>query len=287
MKSTTYKDIAKVLKALGGWAAEHKLAVAAPWHLNKTTGTDTAMRIMDSRAFRTAVRSMLLLVSDPDAPEGETAGILALDKANAGTLSVPGLRYKISSTPYTVWETDERTGEIREIPASCGVADWTGEVEGDARELVRDLLAPRMVRDDDPTEWLREYLGEHGETPMGVAVAAGEVAGHPKRTLQRSATRLQVHYGKSGYPARTTWVLPASGTTHASLAPLAPLGATGESVSVVTGAETAGQDQWRQSRQLRKDGGSGATGDDHGASTAQVETLPDWSDNLRPQDGAA
>src|SRR5664280_2828774 len=186
MKSTTYKDIAKVLKALGGWAAEHNLAVAAPWHLNKGSGTDTAMRIMDSRAFPTAVRSMLLLVSDPNASEGETAGILALDKANAGTLSVPGLRYKISSTPYTVWETDERTGEIREIPASCGVADWTGKVEGDARELVRDLLAPRMARDDDPTEWLREYLELHGETPMGEVAATGEVAGHSKRTLERA-----------------------------------------------------------------------------------------------------
>ena len=296
MKSISYKDIAKVLKALGGWAAEHNLAVAAPWHLNKGSGTDTAMRIMDSRAFRTAVRSMLLLVSDPNASEGETAGILALDKANAGTLSVPGLRFKIRGAPYTVWETDERTGEIREIPASCGVADWDGEVEGDARELVRDLLAPRMTRDDDPAEWLREYLDIHGETPGGVVTAAGGVAGHAKRTLQSAAARLNVHYSQSGYPARTTWALPSSRATSTSrppLALLAPLAVTGESVCGTTGAETAGQDQSRQSRQSRECSEGGATVDDHGASTAQVETLPkrtapsNWMGDLRPRDGGA
>src|SRR5204862_5458552 len=107
MKSVSYKDTAKVLTALGDFAEHNNVAVVAPWHLNKAVGNDTALRMMDSRAFRTAVRSVLLVAPDPDKPG---TGIIALDKANGGTLDVPAIPYTITSSPYTVAETDPDTG---------------------------------------------------------------------------------------------------------------------------------------------------------------------------------
>ena len=49
LKSISYKDTAKLLHQLGEWAERHGVALAAPWHLNKAAGSDTALRIMDSR----------------------------------------------------------------------------------------------------------------------------------------------------------------------------------------------------------------------------------------------
>jgi hypothetical protein len=57
--------------------------VIARWHLNKSEGNDTALRMMDSRAFRTATRSVLLVVADS---ENQGRGIVALDKVNATPL---------------------------------------------------------------------------------------------------------------------------------------------------------------------------------------------------------
>jgi archaellum biogenesis ATPase FlaH len=95
LKSISYKDVNKAMKAIGSWADVERVAVIAPWHLNESAGSDTALRMMDSRAFRTAVRSLLLIVADPDAEEGgPQRGIVALDKANAGTLNLdPPRRY--------------------------------------------------------------------------------------------------------------------------------------------------------------------------------------------------
>ncbi len=190
-KSTAYKDIAKILKALGAAAEKVDVAVVAPWHLNKTSGSDTALRMMDSRAFRTATRSVLLMVADPEKP-GE--GIVALDKANAGTLAVPAIRYRLQSATYTVTETDDQTGEVRQLPASCGVAHWVGVEAGDGRQLARDLLTPGMVRDEDPKAWLRGYLRDAGETLRRTVIAAGTEAGFGVKQLQRAAQTLRVVY---------------------------------------------------------------------------------------------
>lgn len=236
MKSISYKDTASVLRRLGDFAERAAVAVAAPWHLNKTAGGDTALRMMDSRAFRTAVRSVLLVVADPE----NGGGLIALDKANGGTLDVPALRYTIRSARYTVEEVDDQTGEIVEVPGSCGVAEWTGEVTGDGREVARALLAPRMERDDDPKAWLRRYLTDCGESERNKVLAAGEDAGHSADKLKRAARALRVAYRTTPtVPPRTSWRLPEATLDGEDepespqaaqipytppLAPLAPLG---------------------------------------------------------------
>lgn len=254
LKTISYKDTAKVLRALGSWAEEHRIAVAAPWHLNKASGSDTAVRIMDSRAFRTAVRSMLLVVTDPDAPEGETAGIVALDKANAGTLNVPGLRYRIRSAPYVVDEVDEDTGEVVQVPATCGVADWTGTVDGDARQVARDALAPHIEKVGGPREWLRNYLTDEGEANRAEVIKAAQEDGFSLDAIKRAARALGVHsrdesgrYETTGRPwRRSVWSLPAKSVHSPPSAPTAP---TGEGSIAPNQSISAGQAKSVQSVQ--------------------------------------
>lgn len=278
LKSISYKDTAKVLKALGTWAEAERVAVVAPWHLNKTSGADTALRIMDSRAFRTAVRSMLLVVPDPDAPEGVTQGLVALDKANAGTLNVPGLRYRIRSAAYTVAEVDESTGEVTDMAASCSVVDWIGEVDGDGRQIARDALAPAIEREGSPKTWLRDYLRAEGEVSRADVIAAGGEDGFGLDQIKRAARGLGVHSReetgrdeKTGRPWRSAiWSLPQSGGKSVHSHPTAPTAPTGETYQRPTTTTCAGQGKSVQSVQSVMDGENRPTGDQ----TAPLEGDP-------------
>lgn len=288
LKTISYKDTAKVLRALGSWAEEHRVVVAAPWHLNKGSGSDTAVRIMDSRAFRTAVRSMLLVVADPDAPEGETAGIVALDKSNAGTLNVAGLRYRIRSARYVVDEVDDETGEVIQRPASCGVAQWTGEVDGDARQVARDALAPRIEKVGGPREWLRTYLTEEGEANRADVIAAARDDGFSVDAIKRAARAIGVHSrdesgrdDKTGRPwRRAVWSLPDKSvhTTSQSVhsPPTAPTAPTGEGSIAPNQSISAGHPQSVQSVQC----GMGAP---TGKQVHQLGEHPPPLDDTRPR----
>lgn len=256
LKSTAYKDMATVLKRLGAFAEAVDVAVLAPWHLNKSGGSDTALRMMDSRAFRTATRSVLLVVADPEKP-GE--GLVALDKANGGTLDVPALRYRLRSAPYLVTEVDEITGEVTEHTATCAVADWIGEEPGDGRQTARDLLVPAMERDDDPAAWLRSYLTDAGETAKQVVITAGVEAGMSARTIQRAAQKLRVIYrdvteDRPGSPPlrRVAWRLPDDG--RATVAPRsrhAPENGTNGATEALGGVLLSSSSQVRDGRAVR------------------------------------
>lgn len=236
MKSISYKDTAKVLKALGEFAEAHSVAVIAPWHLNKQSGGDTAVRMMDSRAYRTAVRSVLLVVPDPDAPEGHTQGIVALDKANAGTLNVPGLIYRIRSARYVVAETDPLTGEVTDHATSCGVAEWIGTVDGDARAVARAALTPVIAQQGGPVQWLRDHLASNGETARMDVIAAAEEEGYSESAIKRASRSLRVvSQPRTGQKANgqpfhhAVWTLPVqSGHPSGLTDPAGQPGPTGE-----------------------------------------------------------
>lgn len=286
LKSISYKDTAKALKKLTGWAEANKIAVAAPWHLNKASGSDTAIRIMDSRAFRTAVRSMLLIVADPEAEEGEQQGIVALDKANASTLAVPALRYRINSAPYVVEEVDQETGEIREIDASCGVVEWIGAVEGDGRAIARAMLAPAIEKEGTPIAWLREYLTAAGETSRVDVLKAGEAAGFSESSIARAARSLPVSSTEqSGQDPetrrpyrRSLWKLPQSGHTRTT----DRTDTTGETSLDRTEPIDAGQAQSCQSGQS----GQSRRTEKPGDSTGEAPDQPTLDDAIEPERAA-
>jgi 5S rRNA maturation endonuclease (ribonuclease M5) len=184
VKSISYKDIATVLKRLGTFAETVDIAVTAPWHLNKAGGSDTALRMMDSRAFRTAARSILLTVADPDKP-GEI--LVALDKANGAAITTKAVRFRIKSAPYTVEEIDKETGELRLVDTSCAVAELVREEDGDGRALARKLLTPAMAGADDPKAWLQNYLTATGPCLRDQIMEAAKKAGFGEKKIQRAA----------------------------------------------------------------------------------------------------
>lgn len=212
VNSISYKDIAKTIWTLGQWAAKHDLAVVAPWHLNKATGTDTAIRMMDSRAFRTASRSVLLVVPDPEAPPNTTRGIIALDKTNASAMDVPALRYEVVAAPYSVSETSPE-GWVSVVRSTTGVVNWLGKVEGDGRAIARAALSPQIAVENDAVQWLRAFLAG-GEQPRMDVVAAAEEDGYSEPAMKRAARTLGVvsrHEGgqdEQGNPRRfAVWSL--------------------------------------------------------------------------------
>jgi hypothetical protein len=209
MKSISYSDVSRALQPLNRFAAEHGVAIVGPWHLNQSGARNSAGRIMDSLAFRTNTRSMIMvLAAGSDAP-GE--GIVALDKANAGSTQVPALRYRIVSGRYPVHENGV------DIEAQCGVAEWIGEEELSGRELIDAAFSPDQGSQPNPTqEWLKNLLEAAGEVERQEVLTAATSVGISVSSVQRAARALDVQkrqesgqHQETGRPWRKTyWRLP-------------------------------------------------------------------------------
>jgi hypothetical protein len=209
-KTISYQDVNRVIRPLNVFAQEHDIAVVAPWHLNKSSGNDSASRMMDSRALRTATRSVLFVVA-AESESGCTEGLVVLDKANSGPLQVPALRYRIESVEYPVPD------DVYGMPGSCGVVEWVGIEPGDGRALVREALSPQGPRSESPgVIWLRAYLEANGETERQQVLRDGlSELGFSERLLDRAAHTLGVtkteskgHHEVGGTPWRKThWSL--------------------------------------------------------------------------------
>jgi len=186
--STRYQDTSNALKPIGEWAEAQGVAVVAPWHLNKSTGSGGGSRMMDLRAFRSSSRSVLLVVPATDSAPGVTEGIVALDKANANTLHAPPQRYRLRSADYVVTENGQ------EVTASCAVADWIGEIDAYGPDIVRDALTSRPARGErEAVTWLRDYLETNGETDRQTILRDAETEqGYAERTVERAAQTLDV-----------------------------------------------------------------------------------------------
>jgi archaellum biogenesis ATPase FlaH len=203
----SYKDVNVTLAPLKRFAEQNRVAILAPWHLNKSSGSDTALRMMDSRAFRTGPRSVLLMVAVPGKPD---EGLIALDKVNARDLrSVPAIRYRIRSSAYQVEEVDEDTGEALLIDATCGVADFIGEEPGFGRDNARAMLDPDSDRNSTIQAWLRDFMMSHGESLASEVLSAAESAGFSRSAIYRANRALGVRSREEGIagrpPKRRAW----------------------------------------------------------------------------------
>lgn len=149
---------------------------------------------------------------------------------------MPGLVYRIRSARYVVAEVDQATGEVLDVAASCGVADWIGTVEGDARAVARAALTPALAQQGGPVQWLRDYLTSSGETARMDVIAAAEEDGHSESAMKRAARSLRVvSESRKGQTAtgrpfhKAIWSLPAqSGHPSGLTDPTAPTDPPGE-----------------------------------------------------------
>lgn len=221
------QDVRRALHVLATMADRCGCCVVVLRHLNKTGGGNAMYRGGGSIGIIGAARAGFMCGTDPDDDTG-TARVLAPVKCNLAP-EPPALAYRLVS--------DELRG--------CARVQWDGISEHRASALLSEPASDderdgRTER-DEAAEWLTGYLMDNGgEATPGDAKSAARLAGIAIRTLERARTRARVRLARSGFPARTLWVLDTTvspQSRHVRQAQSA--GEHGES-----GGETAPPDDW-------------------------------------------
>jgi hypothetical protein len=193
-----------VLGQLAAVARRQDCAVVLVLHLNKAPSKDAYLRISSSTGFYNAARSVVLVVPDPEEPEGHR--LVAQVKANWSRRS-PVQRHVLEE--IVLPEIDPDTG--RNVVTSR--MRFLGTAEGIDRDTL--LGAERGERSgermDEAVGWLRDVLADGEWHPSKDVKAAAEREGIAERTLKRAAGDLEVEYESRGFPAVMFWRLPQLG----------------------------------------------------------------------------
>jgi hypothetical protein len=163
-------------------------AVAGIAHCNKKADLAAIERILGSVAFTNFVRSVLLIT--PESVEDRTHRLVHC-KHN---LSAKG--DDLILKPVHVGE-DYRDQFVK--------LEWSlpdnGNVDADAIFDRKKGNGKASARD-----WLREYLGEHGETPREDVVIAGAQAGFSEAALEKAMMRdHRLQSRRESFPNRAWW----------------------------------------------------------------------------------
>jgi hypothetical protein len=220
------QDIRRALHVLATMADRTGCCVIVLRHLNKTTGGNALYRGGGSIGIIGAARAGYMCGTDPDDETGQLR-VFACVKLNLAP-QPPALAYHLVN--------DELHG--------CARVVWDGISEHRASTLLAEPASDddrdgRTER-DEAAEWLRDYLIDNGgEASPGDAKKAAREAGIAPRTMERARTRAHVKLQRSGFPARSLWVLDLT-VSPQSRQPRQSPGAdeTGE-----TGGETGGWDK--------------------------------------------
>jgi AAA domain len=220
----SHKDgqVRRALEPLVSIAERTSMAILGLIHHNKSGSSDPLQLVMASKAFTAVARSVHTVVPDPDDETGQHR-YFGNPKNNLGPLA-PSLEFTICG-----WEYDTDDG-----PGITGQIIWGDEV----KESIADLIRRASISPEDKTaldeacEWLEDYLGvSSGREIAGKVLAAGKVAGHAERTLQRARKTLKIQTSKTGFDGAWEWVLanmpePANPVTSPNLGALAPSAST-------------------------------------------------------------
>lgn len=194
MDSHKYHDVYKALRPLMKLAEDTSVGVVGILHLNKTAGgADPLTRMMASRAFATAPRSILMVhQDDSEAEEGAPDRyMLGHEKCNLGP-KAPTLLYELKTT--IVAQTEDGAVEAPQVV-------WQGETTRTVRDAMAE--AEEGGKKGGPAlraakAWLLDHLRSvGGEDSVESIKQAGEAAAHTYSTLQRARGAL--------YPTVTTF----------------------------------------------------------------------------------
>ena len=120
----------------------------------------------------------------------------------------------------------------------------------------------------EAADWLHDYLTSQGGTAeSGRVKTEGAQAGHSASALKRARHRLHVASEGRGFPRKTYWLLPSSGTTLGRLRPTEPAGPAGPAGGGETTKDQPTTTLLVQSDQL-------VQSDRPPARVSQLETLP-------------
>jgi len=199
-------DVRSVLGHLTHLAAELDLAVLAIGHWNKGMSGEPLDRVLGSRAFTAAARSVLVMgVADHG---GGLA--VAVAKLNLG-VRPPTLACRVQSASVT-----SRDG----TKIATSTIEWLGETTLTAADLLRGPDAPGEASGPQlVAETIRSLLLERGATSPATALSRNELVEAlgergdeiPERTLARALKRAQslgVHACRSGFPSQSFYWVP-------------------------------------------------------------------------------
>jgi putative DNA primase/helicase len=104
-------DVRRVLAPLARLADDFAIAVIVIAHLNKSEASDVFRRVGGSIGLTAAVRSIVVLADDPEAPDDDTARVLLHAKSNLAKLQ-PTLRLRVEGRDITAGNTTFSTAAI-------------------------------------------------------------------------------------------------------------------------------------------------------------------------------
>ena len=203
----SHKDhsVRQALDPISKLARESGIAVLGITHVGKSKQGDFADRVLGSRGFTGAARSVLALIRDPEDPE-EKRLCLGVQKSNYGDRTgVPTLALEVAPASVQV-----DGGDV----ASVGKVVILGETSRSVADLLADSDDPQDREEgDDSEQWLRSYLEDRGGEAAVAAIQKDcRKDGISYDVLKKRKKRLGVKSEKSGLTGGWFWSLPEAQT---------------------------------------------------------------------------
>lgn len=189
----------RAIGMLTQFAQQCDAAVLGLAHHNKGATTDPLRLVTGSVAFTTSVRSVLSVAPHPHDPAER---VLAVSKANlCNREQVPVLRFRLEGRAIAT-END--------VLLSTAAVVWLGEADDvDPDELFRAGDPDEGERLREAQEFLTAALAG-GPRPLRELLAEARREGIADRTLARARRSLSVKVERTGFPARSVWMLPVA-----------------------------------------------------------------------------
>ncbi|NMH98897.1 AAA family ATPase [Pseudonocardia acidicola] len=177
---------------------ETSAAVLGIVHFGKRESSDTGKLILGSIAWSQVARSVLAVARDPETEHL----IISREKGNLGRPPA-SLAVQIVSASVS---TPEGTADV-------GRAQWLGETDQRASDLLGASESEGRVEQNTAEAWLSDYLEENRKAPSRDVKRAARGADISERTLQRARVSLGVVVTNEGFPRVSIWSLPDSRAT--------------------------------------------------------------------------
>lgn len=176
-------DVQAAIARLASLTQQLRCAGIGIAHLNKGDSRDVLLKVVGSVGLTTAVRSVLAVGPNPQAPDVEKVAVVR--KANmTNAADIPAVRFSVEGT--TIDHPVDRG------PVTTARIVILGEAPGINADAILDP-ADREQRTalDQAVDWLDAVLAD-GAMPRSEVVTLARAEGIAERTLERAAERLQV-----------------------------------------------------------------------------------------------